>query len=44
MIEHLTADDLFAQVLLIRTVDDRTIMMVEGQSDEAVLGPHVDEQ
>jgi hypothetical protein len=42
MMQGLTGDDLFATVLLLRAVDDRVIMLLEGDSDCKVLDPHID--
>ena len=44
MRQGLTPDDLFALVLLMRSADHRTLILVEGPSDSAVLDPHIDSQ
>ena len=38
----LSADDLFSEVLLLRTADNRAIVLAEGPSDVRALAPHVD--
>jgi hypothetical protein len=42
MLFLLTPDDLFAHILFLRSVDDRTFLLVEGETDCAVLDPHLD--
>lgn len=42
MKELLTGDDIFATVLLLRTADDRSVLLLEGEDDCDCLGPHVD--
>jgi hypothetical protein len=42
MLSLLTADDIFAHIVLLRTVNDKTIVIVEGDTDCAVLDPHLD--
>lgn len=42
MLEHITGDDLFAQILLLRAADPRTLVLVEGGSDCDALDPHID--
>lgn len=42
MIEHLTGDDLFALVKMLRTSDSRTIVLLEGGADCDALEPHID--
>jgi hypothetical protein len=37
-----TGDDLFAEILMLRTADPRTIVLVEGPSDCQALDAHVD--
>lgn len=43
MIEELTVDDLLAQLILLRNVDKRIFMVVEGESDLGTLEPHTDQ-
>lgn len=42
MLAQLTGDDLFAQILMLRTSDSRTILLVEGPADSSALDPHID--
>ena len=42
MTTGITGDDLFAEVLMLRTADPRTIVMLEGPSDCQALDTHVD--
>jgi hypothetical protein len=37
-----TGDDLFAEILMLRTADSRTVVLVEGPSDCQALDAHVD--
>lgn len=41
---HLTVEDMFATVLLLRSADTRVFLLVEGPSDCAVFDPHVDDK
>lgn len=43
MRERLTADDLFSYILILRPVDKRTFLLLEGDSDYAALRAHIDE-
>lgn len=42
MLEHLTGDDLFALVKMLRTSDNRTVVLLEGGTDCDALEPHID--
>lgn len=42
MLESITADDIISQILMLRTVDSRTVLLVEGPNDCATLDPHID--
>jgi negative regulator of replication initiation len=39
----LTGDDIFAHILLLRTVDKRTILILESDDDCRTLDPHIDQ-
>jgi hypothetical protein len=43
MRERLTADDLFSHILILRPVDKRIFLLLEGDSDHAALRAHIDE-
>lgn len=42
MQELLTPDDVFSHVLLLRSADERLILLVEGPTDCAVIDPHIE--
>jgi hypothetical protein len=42
LIEFITGDDIYAEILMMRTYDTRTIVLLEGQDDEQALDIHVD--
>lgn len=44
MHESVTGDDLYAQILMMRTSDGRSVLLVESPDDYAALSPHLDEQ
>lgn len=44
MLEHLTGDDLFALIKLLRASDKRTVILLEGGSDCDALDPHIDSE
>jgi hypothetical protein len=44
MKELLIGDDIFAHILLLRTVDKRTILILEGAADCRTLDPHIDQR
>jgi hypothetical protein len=41
--EYLDGDSLFAYLLLLRTADSRTILLLEGDDDCATLDPHIEQ-
>lgn len=43
MASGMTGDDLFAQILMLRTADSRTVVLLEGGSDCKALDVHIDE-
>ncbi|MFF3444012.1 hypothetical protein [Streptosporangium sp. NPDC002721] len=43
MRERLTADDLYAYVLMLKPVEKRAILIVEGDSDDAALAGHIND-
>ena len=43
MLPYLTGDDLFAYLLLLRDVDKRTVLLLEGPDDCAALDVHLDD-
>lgn len=43
MLQFLSADDIFSEILLRRSADPRTILIVEGPTDLDALDPHLDE-
>jgi hypothetical protein len=44
MLSNLTGDDLFAEILMLRTSDARTVVLLEGSSDCSALDPHMLEE
>lgn len=40
----LTPDDVFAHVMMLRGVDSRLVLLVEGPSDCGLLDPHIDDE
>lgn len=42
MQQAITGDDLFAELLMLRTADLRTIVLLEGPTDCQALDPHID--
>src|SRR6476469_6664888 len=40
----LSGEDIFAELLMLRTADHRTIVLVEGPSDCRALDPHINEE
>lgn len=43
MREGITGDDLYAELLMLRTADQRTVVLLEGPTDCQALDPHVDQ-
>ncbi|RZQ61622.1 DUF4435 domain-containing protein [Amycolatopsis suaedae] len=43
MKELITGDDIYAAILMFRTIDNRTIVLLEGQDDQQALDIHIDE-
>jgi hypothetical protein len=44
MISNLSKDDLYSQIVMLRNVDSRAFIIVEGEDDLGALGPHVDDE
>jgi len=42
MISNLSKDDLYSQIVMLRNVDSRAFIIVEGEDDLGALGPHID--
>ncbi len=38
---HMTGDDLYAEILMLRTVTEKTFLLLEGESDCNALDPHI---
>jgi len=41
LLEHVTGDDVFAEILMLRTADARAIVLLESDSDCAALDSHI---